>query len=102
MCVHCWTEAGSPEELPANADEIIEAIETLYGLPDCGTGGPLHVELDDWNLELETWTPYNGRPGDAPWYSPEAIDQAQKVCDLMKPLPVQQRFAVLAKSHGWI
>jgi len=101
MCKTCWIGEGSPRELPPNADEIIEAIDHLYSLPKCGVGGPLHVELDDMNLDL------GGRPWE-PWqsdrypFAPEAIEAAQRICDLMNPLPVPQRYAVMAKRSGWL
>lgn len=99
MCRNCWTVAGSPYDLPENAAEIVDAINDLYDLPDCGAGGPLHVQLDDWNVELD-WKPWPG-PEREPW-PPEAMEQAQLVADLMVPLPVSQRYAVLAKWHGWL
>ena len=54
MCKTCWTVAGSPYDLPENAAEIVDAINDLYDLPDCGAGGPLHVQLDDWNADWST------------------------------------------------
>lgn len=101
MCKGCWLKHGAPTELPANADEIVEAIEALYEQPRCGVGGPLHVELDDLNLDLDghIWEPWS--PDYDP-YPPETIAVAQKVCDLMNSLPVDQRYAVAAKWRGWI
>lgn len=49
MCLRCWEEAGSPTELPDDAEELLALIDELYKIEP--TGGPLHIVLDDWNLE---------------------------------------------------
>jgi hypothetical protein len=51
MCLNCWQEAGSPTELPPNANDLITMINELYSTEKGSTGGPLHIVLDDWNLE---------------------------------------------------
>lgn len=83
-------------ERPLATDEVTAAIRALYALPDCGSGGPLHVELDDWNIEADVWHPY---VGDWPF---EVVAVAQRVCDLMNPLTIEQRAAVMALWEGWI
>ncbi len=31
--------------------ELIEEIESFYSLPNCSTGGPLHIITDDYNCQ---------------------------------------------------
>lgn len=101
MCYGCWADAGGSTDLPDNHEEIITAIKELYAMEGCDTGGPLHVELDDDNVDMpDGWVPYNGRPGDAPWHGPEVIAKAQQICDFMNPLPVPQRWAIIGKWRG--
>lgn len=37
---------------PAGLEQFMELATALYNLPECGTGGPLHVELEDHNTDL--------------------------------------------------
>jgi hypothetical protein len=98
MCCGCWKEEyGAPTNLPDNAREIMDAIDLLYATEGCGTGGPLHVQVEDNNVEVE-WKPYNG-PGGS-WYSDLAMQRAQVVADFMTPLSIDQRAAVMAKYNG--
>lgn len=96
MCRGCWESYESPTELPENHSEIIERIETLYATDGCIVGGPLHVELEDENIDLN-WVPWNGRGS----YSEEAMANAQAVADLMIPLSLDHRSAVVAKWRGY-
>lgn len=98
MCKTCWIDEGSPSELPENSEAIVDAIEALYLMDGCRAGGPLHVELDDLNLDMDghVWVPWQAD------FSPEAMAKAQEICDLMNPLPVPQRYAVMAKHEGWL
>lgn len=94
MCRDCWQEFGASTTLPDNADEIISLIRALYQEPGCEAGGPLHVEIDDFNVDLD-WRPY------AADHAPHTLQLAQRIADLMIALPVEQRAAVLAKWEGW-
>lgn len=43
-----------PEQLnPEPVEEVREAIRRYYALPGYGTGGSLHIVLDDHNLERD-------------------------------------------------
>ena len=48
MCGACWIALGQPVMWVEEIAQAAELIRALYVLEE--TGGPLHVELDDWNL----------------------------------------------------
>ncbi len=96
MCEACWTdEYGRSTDLPANGEDIADRIRLLYSKDGCGTGGPLHVQIDDFNIE-GVWKPWSG--GD---YPNDVMVLAQQICDAMNPLTDLQRAAVLARWEGW-
>ena len=96
MCRACWEEHGSPTELPDNAAEVISLINDLYAHPDGGTGGPLHVLLDDFNVQDQFVKPYHRDDDD-----PALRDLADRIADLMLLMTEDQRAAVLAEREGW-
>lgn len=101
MCQACYVDEYGGDDLPdppANTDQIVDLIRLLYSLPRCDMGGPLHVEIEDWNIE-DDWTPYQFDP---PYYSDEAMKVASEICNLMTPLTIKQRADVLATWEGWI
>lgn len=52
MCDECWKEAGSPAILNEKTRAAAALIDAVYAFDDeCGTGGHLHCQLEDWNLE---------------------------------------------------
>jgi hypothetical protein len=51
MCYSCWVEAGSPTELPENADELFDLIKRFYAVAPMG--GILHIVTDDMNVKDE-------------------------------------------------
>lgn len=94
MCRGCWEEYGAPTALPDGADDAIALIREIYGHPAGAAGGPLHVQLDDWNIG-GTWT----LPA---WDFPDDLVRlASRLCRLMNAWPVGERAAVLAAFEGW-
>lgn len=58
MCQACVEEYMADEgrsEPPSSAEHtvLVLAIACYYQLPGCGAGGPLHIVLDDLNVEDE-------------------------------------------------
>jgi hypothetical protein len=67
MCLNCvinsvlgidrWDGENPPFDsirFPESSPDMIELaslIKPFYELPHCGTGGPLHISLDDFNLD---------------------------------------------------
>ncbi len=97
MCETCWQYFGSPTELPEGWEEIAALISDLY--VDYPTGGLLHCELDDWNLE--------DRFFEAPALERAAYDHRapieleKRIYAALRPLTGAQRAAVLAKVDGF-
>lgn len=114
MCMGCVYEYVTEEHpttigdsLRAIVDEIrvrpavvaaAAEVTALYKLPECSVGGPLHVVVDDTNVEdhfLEVQVHIENLPGDpgpqpTAW-SPEVLDQAEKVLAVLRPLTLVER-----------
>lgn len=58
MCSDCYTKAGSPTDWTPQTARFVDLVQTLYAVHP--TGGPLHVVLDDWNLDGEIKPWYDG------------------------------------------
>lgn len=102
MCRNCWEQAGSPTDLPATYDRFAE----LYKMLDVAApaGGPLHVVLDDWNLDR--WIePYPGQTYEDPYDGVDNTEHvyalSREIADLLNGMPVPQRYAALAKVQGY-
>lgn len=101
MCEGCWVEQGSPTELPPTADRIKELLHRLYEDLGHGTGGPLHVAVDDYNLDDESqalipsyrWDPPI-EDTDGP-YSPETRQVCDELSELLQACSEPERYAVL-------
>jgi hypothetical protein len=102
MCKGCYYDSGAPTMIPDNAAEIVDAIRALYAHPRGAVGGPLHVELDDWNIEDGFWEPWSGEGHLSDPYGPGIMTLAQTVADHMLPLSEGQRAAVMALWMGWL
>ncbi len=53
MCINCVRAYGI-DEVGESTPEMVEAIELVcwvYAQDGYGVGGPLHIQLDDYNLE---------------------------------------------------
>lgn len=123
MCDTCYGEAGSPTERTADTGRLVQAVRDLYAIHP--TGGPLHVVLDDWNVDCEHVAPsyehYDAADLDALYYQgwslaelpPEAPAvteglgrSTRQLCDeiatLLTAMTMDQRYAALAYAHGLI
>lgn len=102
MCLNCWEEAGSPTELPENADELIQLIKELYATEKGGTGGPLHIVLDDWNLEDDNieWCMFRmiESSEDREYFGEDILRLSIKIALRLYRIPELQRYAVLHKE----
>ncbi len=52
MCWQCVQEAGGDtlEDTP-EVRRVARMVADFYALPGCNVGGPLHIVIDDYNLE---------------------------------------------------
>lgn len=95
MCQGCYAEEyGAPSTLPANADEVLALVRAVYDAPDGGTGGNLHIVLDDWNLEDSSirWC-----------LEREGLTDAERACgEALLAMTESERAAVLAVADGYL
>lgn len=94
MCKNCWREYGAPEHASPEIELAAALICAIYEAEPAG--GPLHAELDDWNID-GTWAPW-GKPSD---FDPDAWRHAVELCALMNGLPVSDRAAALGRYDGF-
>lgn len=106
MCSDCWaSEYGSPAEWTAQTARFLELHRELYRELDCSTGGPLHIVLDDWNIEDDSlaWCREN-LPADLEWYEDALRADIERVClellDIMDGWTLAQRASALAFEEG--
>jgi hypothetical protein len=65
-----WNDFGRPANWTPEIAETLNLVRELYRIH--AVGGPLHVVLDDWNIDAATIEPYYDCYGnddlDAPYY----------------------------------
>lgn len=99
MCESCWVGQGQPVAYDETVAEVAQLIRDLYVLEP--TGGPLHVELDDGNVDGDVIAPTYASPGFPDRYSAETHRLADRIGQLMTPLPVPWRWSCLAHAERW-
>lgn len=105
MCSGCVEEYldGKPAPEMTNDMKYVAALITFfYTLDECSVGGPLHVQLDDYNLEDEFWS----TDRDEQWekdmwasYPPHVQSLAAVICWRMALLTIQERAMALDYGH---
>lgn len=101
MCQSCWiNEYGESKDLPENWEEVADAMRLVLTHPEGELGGPLHVQLEDFNIEGD-WTPWQPIGAAARPYPDDLFNLCLEVQRLVKPLTIPQRAAVLARVEGW-
>lgn len=123
MCRDCWDDAGRPADITPDTARLVELIGRLYEIHP--TGGPLHVELDDWNIDGARIRPdfsgWSAADLDALWYAgfpiaeldpnaPAVVEQlgvstrmlCLRICRLLNGMTLVQRYAALAYSERFI
>lgn len=98
MCDVCWKQAGSPVEWTPQTARFIELADRLY--EDHPTGGPLHVYLDDWNLDRVV------EPGYAVLVEDDDAASTREVCDelagILNAWTPPQRYSAMAYWNGFV
>jgi hypothetical protein len=78
---------------------VVQLHDRLYELEP--TGGPLHCELDDWNIDSDEIRPMYeipdrpGIPGRRDRFTPEV----HAICDELTEMTVQRRYAAPAYAE---
>lgn len=101
MCRECWEEEGCPSEITGHTAEFVTLVRVLYR--DHPTGGALHANLDDWNVD----GPFTL---DSLYLHYEANETnlacleyvLTRICELANAMTPQQRMAALAVNEGWL
>lgn len=102
MCHACWEDDGRPNDRTPETARLVELIGQLYGLPECDSGGPLHCELDDWNLDFTTRGPIYRSPFTEEDWSPEVYRVGNEIISIMNRMTEDQRMTALAIHEGFI
>lgn len=89
MCIGCAEDYPIEEVDVDTLSEVTKLIEDLYDLE--AVGGPLHVALDDWNIEDHFWKPFRGD------YSDKVVELAEFICTEMLRLTVGQRNYIMVE-----
>lgn len=106
MCSECAKEYAAVS-LPENHEQIVASMQAIYDHPDGTTGGPLHIVLDDYNVDSVEWCEERlnqiGTDEEASWLrdlDPDLIAAARRCVLLLKPLTEAERGACIAKFRG--
>lgn len=99
MCETCWVEHGRPTDWNPDIARAVHLIRVIYTTQPLGA--PLHVVLDDWNIEgnIEPWP--DQMPGGQYPVAQEAADAAIELCALFNRMSVRERAAALAYHRGY-
>ena len=77
---------------------VANLISLFYQLPKCSTGGPLHIVLDDYNIDDECLDLCEASLAEdyGHWaWSPSAELLGHKIVDGLRPLTLAHRAAVI-------
>lgn len=96
-----WVELGRPDDWNPQVKRALELIRAIYEYEP--VGGPMHVELDDWNIDGEI-TPYPYEPS---MFVEE--DEANEVraavaelIPLLNTMSLNERASALARHWGYL
>lgn len=94
MCIECWQAAGSPANWTPDIARALTLTRELYA--DHPTGGPLHVYLDDMNLDGQIRPHYSGMEDNA------TIQLCDELAALLNDMPVADRVSVAAFHDEYV
>ena len=105
-----WSDYGCPIIRTEEVDECLTLMRKLYVDLRQGAGGPLHVQLDDWNYHDDCWTPkylagiydYLHDPAEKRWNHDVAaiIECCDRIIELMREMSEWERLSALAWHWG--
>lgn len=102
MCETCRDECGQPAVWNDQIGEFVHLLGLLYAQPDGAVGGPLHVEVDDGNIDrdidmqqaLTLWAQIPG--GD---FLPETWAICDRIAAVVNPMPYEERRLALGYHY---
>lgn len=99
MCEKCWRSYDAPAVWNEDVKKSVGLIKTIYEHEP--VGNPLHVVLDDWNLEdcfiNDDWSDE--------WLSTvdkEAVSAARELIPVFLKLSLEERYSALAYAHDYL
>lgn len=108
MCKGCWQEYGSPQIDNDKVREVARLVRVLYRDLDQTTGGMLHVQLDDFNIEDHFWTHDDENPQErvfAPYlitlHERQPFEVEWLIVEQMAALSEIERASALALADGY-
>jgi hypothetical protein len=107
MCRGCWEGEDSPTDWTPQIARAVVLWRRLYDDLRQPTGGPLHVELDDCNLDYDEIVPsyslpaMGGRPATDDGYAPEVHEVCDELAALLTRMSTPERYATLAYADGF-
>lgn len=100
MCIDCWRENGAPSVWNEDVKKVVRLIYTVYEHDP--VGNPLHVVLDDWNLD-DCFIGIDEE--DTEWLAQipaQAVSAARELIPVFRKLSMEERYSVLAYVHGYL
>lgn len=107
MCRGCWECDDFPAEWTPTVARAVVLWRRLYDELGEPTGGPLHVHLDDYNLDYDEIVPsysmpaYNGKPATDDGYPPEVHEVCDELAALLTAMTLTDRYTVMAYADGF-
>jgi hypothetical protein len=100
MCDGCWEEEGRPDVWNERVATAVALLDDLYVLAP--TGGPLHAEVDDWNVDHPVITPWEPWSDDDPEVNEQVWTIARQLAELLTAMPINERVSALAYHERFI
>ena len=98
MCYACWDELGKPAILNAKTRALPSLIKAVYAEPTGGSGGLLHIVLDDWNIENDSIAYCADEANHS-----RLMTAAESACiDHMFDMTIEERASGMALESGWL
>jgi hypothetical protein len=97
MCHGCLRNYDAQSALPASPEmeRVAQLVRDLYDMDEGICGGPIHVQLDDFNLEDQFMDGIYESD-----YSEEIKTLARQILDGLRPMTLPQRAATVGVGHG--
>lgn len=96
MCLNCYERFGEPKIVSEKTKAAAQLIAKVFEIH--GTGGNLHCQIDDWNLEDEFFD-------ELVEYTPTSDEQrsAERACfNALKAMTLEERASALAIHDGML
>lgn len=96
-----WEEYGSPTDWNPKVKRALELIRAIYQYEP--VGGPMHAELDDWNIQGEI-TPYPYTP--YPYLTEDEVEEVRaavtELVPLLNTMTINERVSALARHWNYL